>query len=153
EIDRSIDAPFFPYQRADGTVEAISLSSAGDDMLRQISAERRLGLDLAEMQAIRAYYHEERREPTDVELEMLAQTWSEHCSHKTFRATISYNAPLGADAAAAPAEQTIDGLLKTYIRGATEQANKPWVRPAFVHNAGVIAFDDTYDLAFKVETH
>jgi phosphoribosylformylglycinamidine synthase len=153
EIDRSIDAPFFPYQRADGTVEAISLSSAGDDMLRQISAERRLALDLAEMQAIRAYYHEERREPTDVELEMLAQTWSEHCSHKTFRATISYSGPLGADSAAAPAEQTIDGLLKTYIRGATEQANKPWVRSAFVDNAGVIAFDDTYDLAFKVETH
>jgi phosphoribosylformylglycinamidine synthase len=84
---------------------------------------------------------------------MLAQTWSEHCSHKTFRATISYSGPLGADPAAAPAEHIIDGLLKTYIRRATEQVDKPWVRSAFVDNAGVIAFDDTYDLAFKVETH
>jgi phosphoribosylformylglycinamidine synthase len=84
---------------------------------------------------------------------MLAQTWSEHCSHKTFRATISYYGPPTADPAAAPAEQTIDGLLKTFIRRATEQANKPWVRSAFVDNAGVIAFDDAYDLAFKVETH
>jgi phosphoribosylformylglycinamidine synthase len=113
ELDRAIDAPFFPYQRADGTVESIPLSSADDEALRRISAERRLALDLAEMQTIRAYYREERREPTDVELEMLAQTWSEHCSHKTFRATISYSGPLGADPAAAPAERTIDGLLKT----------------------------------------
>ena len=113
EVDRSIDAPFFPYQRADGTVETVPLSSADDDALRRISAARRLALDLAEMQTIRAYYREERREPTDVELEMLAQTWSEHCSHKTFRSSIVYHGPPGADPGLAPTEQTIDGLLKS----------------------------------------
>jgi phosphoribosylformylglycinamidine synthase II/phosphoribosylformylglycinamidine synthase I len=153
EIGRPIDAPFFAYQRADATVETIALRSADDAALRRISAERRLALDLNEMRAIRAYYYEENREPTDLELEMLAQTWSEHCSHKTFKAAITYSGPPGADPYAAPAVQTIDGLLKTYIRRATEQLKKPWVYSAFVDNAGVIAFDETYDLAFKVETH
>ncbi len=105
------------------------------------------------MRAIRNYYYEEGREPTDLELEMLAQTWSEHCSHKTFKATITYSGPPSADPSAAPTVQTIDGLLNTYIRRATEQLNKPWVRSAFVDNAGLVAFDETYDLAFKVETH
>jgi phosphoribosylformylglycinamidine (FGAM) synthase-like enzyme len=59
-----------------------------------ISQERRLALDLAEMQAIQAYYRAEEREPTDVELEMMAQTWSEHCVHKTFKAS-SYTGPAG----------------------------------------------------------
>ncbi len=153
EIGHPISAPFFPYQHADGTVETIALRQADDTGLRRISAERRLALDLAEMRAIRAYYHEEGRDPTDIELEMLAQTWSEHCSHKTFKATITYSGPPGANPYGAPTVQTIDGLLQTYIRRATEQARKPWVRSAFVDNAGVIAFDETYDLAFKVETH
>jgi phosphoribosylformylglycinamidine synthase II len=98
------------------------------------------------MQAIQRYYGQERRDPTDVELEMLAQTWSEHCVHKTFKATIDYTGPDGE-------QQTIDGILKNYIRAATEKINKPWVRSAFVDNAGIVAFDDQFDLAFKVETH
>ena len=97
------------------------------------------------MQAIQKYFQGEKREPTDVELEMLAQTWSEHCVHKTFKAVIDYTGPEG--------QITIDGLLNTYIRAATEKVNKPWVRSAFVDNAGVIAFDGDFDLAFKVETH
>lgn len=153
EIGQPISAPFFAFQQADGTVETIALRDADDAALRQISAERRLALDLNEMRAIQAYYREENREPTDVELEMIAQTWSEHCSHKTFRATISYEGPAGTDPQAAPSQQTIDGLLKTYIRRATEELNKSWVRSAFVDNAGIVAFDDAYDLAFKVETH
>ncbi|MCB0238101.1 MAG: phosphoribosylformylglycinamidine synthase, partial [Anaerolineae bacterium] len=95
-------------------------------------------------------YRQESREPTDVELETLAQTWSEHCVHKTFRALIDYRE---IDADGNVHEQQIDSLLKTYIRAATERANKPWVRSAFVDNAGIVAFDDDYDLAFKVETH
>jgi phosphoribosylformylglycinamidine synthase len=152
-IDTPIDAPFFSLQTGDGVVETIALTRADDAGLRRISAERRLALDLAEMQSIRAYYRELGREPTDIELEMLAQTWSEHCSHKTFRASIVYHGPPGADPQGAPVKQRIDGLLKTYIRRATEQVNRPWVRSAFVDNAGIIAFDDVYDLAFKVETH
>jgi phosphoribosylformylglycinamidine synthase len=144
-IDAPIDAPFFPYQDRDETVETIALRAASDDDLLTISRERRLSLNLAEMDAIRAYFRAEERDPTDAELEMLAQTWSEHCVHKTFKAVVDYSGPDGS--------QTIDGILKTYIRAATEKLAKPWVHSAFVDNAGIIAFDETTDLAFKVETH
>jgi phosphoribosylformylglycinamidine synthase len=153
-IDRPLPPPFFPYDAADDTVETIPLREADDDALLAISRERRLALDLAEMRAIRAYYRDEGREPTDVELETLAQTWSEHCVHKTFRAFIDYDGPPpGPNAGAAPQPQTVDGLLKTTLRAVTEALDKPWVRSAFVDNAGIVAFDDDFDLAFKVETH
>lgn len=141
QIDAPISAPFVAHAPSAGTVETIVVRGADDDRLLAISAERRLALDLPEMQAIRDYYESEDRDPTDVELEMIAQTWSEHCVHKTFRALI--DSPDG----------QIDGLLRTYIRAATEKVNKSWVRSAFVDNAGIIAFNDEYDLAFKVETH
>ncbi len=154
EIDCPISAPFVPFQQSDGTVERIALREAQDDELAEISAARRLALSLAEMQAIRAYFRGENREPTDVELETLAQTWSEHCVHKTFKATIHYKGPLpGEKANTAPQDQVIQGLLDTTIRRATEQIAKPWVRSAFVDNAGIIAFTHHWDVAFKVETH
>jgi phosphoribosylformylglycinamidine synthase subunit PurSL len=133
-------------------VEVIPLTAADAAGLEAVSRERRLALDLAEMRAIQDYYCRERREPTDVELEMLAQTWSEHCVHKTFRALIDYEERT-ADGRQAVATRRVDSLLKTYIRAATEQAARPWVLSAFVDNAGIIAFDDYTDLAFKVETH
>ncbi|MBK6709461.1 MAG: phosphoribosylformylglycinamidine synthase subunit PurL [Chloroflexi bacterium] len=145
-INAPISPPFFAYQTADATVETIWLREADEAALLAISQERRLALDLAEMQAIQAYYRAEERDPTDVELEMIAQTWSEHCVHKTFKAQIEYTGPDGKT-------EHINGLLNTYIRAATEQINKPWVRSAFVDNAGIIAFDEQFDLAFKVETH
>jgi phosphoribosylformylglycinamidine synthase II/phosphoribosylformylglycinamidine synthase I len=145
-INQPISPPFFAYETADDTVEIIPILGLGDEALVTLSQERRLSLNLAEMRAIQRYYGQERRDPTDVELEMLAQTWSEHCVHKTFKATIDYTGPDGQ-------QQTIDGILKNYIRAATEQIDKPWVRSAFVDNAGIVAFDDRFDLAFKVETH
>ena len=144
-INEPISAPFFPYAARDATVERIPLTTATDDELLAISRARRLSLNLEEMRAIRAWFAAERREPTDAELEMLAQTWSEHCVHKTFKAQIDYEGPEGA--------QQIDGILRTYIRAATDKLNKPWVHSAFVDNAGIIAFDETHDLAFKAETH
>ncbi|MGW8317629.1 MAG: phosphoribosylformylglycinamidine synthase subunit PurL [Candidatus Promineifilaceae bacterium] len=152
-IDQQIIPPFFSYQSADETVATIPVRLADDETLDQISRERRLALDLAEMQAIRDYYRAEARDPTDVELEMLAQTWSEHCVHKTFKARIHYTGPPAADPLAPSQQQTINGLLRTYIRQATQELAKPWVRSAFVDNAGIVAFDDHWDLAFKVETH
>ncbi len=136
-------------QEAD-RVDTIPLTEADEDELIALSQERRLSLDLSEMLTIQTYYRREGREPTDVELETLAQTWSEHCVHKTFKALITYEGP-GPDSSVQ--QEQIDSLLKTYIRGATEQVNKPWVRSAFVDNAGIVAFDDRFDLAFKVETH
>ncbi|MEO8392054.1 MAG: AIR synthase related protein, partial [Chloroflexota bacterium] len=146
-IDQPITPPFVPFQPTDSTVEMIALRGVDDKELLRISAERRLALNLAEMQAIRSYFEAENRDPSDAELETLAQTWSEHCVHKTFKALIDYT---DADTGET---QTIDGLLRTYIRAATEQINKPWVHSAFVDNAGIVAFDEVWDLAFKVETH
>lgn len=146
-IDQPITPPFVPFQAADATVEIVALREADDDTLMRTNAERRLALNLAEMQAIRAYFQQAGREPTDAEIEMIAQTWSEHCVHKTFKAKIDFiNTADGTT-------RMIDGLLKTYIRAATEQIAKPWVHSAFVDNAGIITFDDEWDLAFKVETH
>ncbi|WP_420641312.1 phosphoribosylformylglycinamidine synthase subunit PurL [Candidatus Leptofilum sp.] len=151
-IDEPISPPFFAYQAGDGLVEKIALRGADDEALLTISQERRLALNLEEMQAVRAYYEQEGRDATDVELEMIAQTWSEHCVHKTFKAIIEFEGPLPGQTSGSE-RQTIDGLLNTYIRAATEKVNKPWVHSAFVDNAGIVAFDDLFDLAFKVETH
>ena len=153
-VDRPVDPAFVAAQEADDTVEVIPLRDADDAMLEAISRERRLALNLEEMRAIRAYYRREGRDPTDAELEMLAQTWSEHCVHKTFKARIRYTGPApGAPRDAPPVHQTVDGLLRSYIRAATERVAKPWVRSAFVDNAGIVAFTDELDVAFKVETH
>ncbi|NDJ52496.1 MAG: phosphoribosylformylglycinamidine synthase, partial [Chloroflexi bacterium] len=153
-IDGVISPPFTPAREPDNTVEIIPIREADDARLAEINAERRLALDDEELWAIRAYYQQEGRDPSDAELETLAQTWSEHCVHKTFKATIQYSGPLPGEAGdAAPSEQTIYGLLDSYIRAATERINKRWVRSAFVDNAGIMEFDDRWDLAFKVETH
>ena len=82
-------APAFARAAGDRAVACIALRTADDAALRAISAERRLALDLDEMRAVQAYYRAEMRDPTDVEIEMIAQTWSEHCVHKTFRAHIT----------------------------------------------------------------
>ncbi|MBE7550680.1 MAG: phosphoribosylformylglycinamidine synthase subunit PurS [Anaerolineales bacterium] len=163
-INQPVAPPFVPALSSspskNDNVELIPLTEADEAELARISQARRLSLDRAEMQAIQAYYRRERREPTDVELEMIAQTWSEHCVHKTFKAVITYipdrrppTADRGLPSAVGSQPLIIDSLLKTYIRAATERVNKPWVRSAFVDNAGIIAFDEQFDLAFKVETH
>jgi phosphoribosylformylglycinamidine synthase subunit PurSL len=120
-------------------VEAIR--GVDDDGLVELGRRRRLGLDLDELRVIRHHFTDLGRDPTDAELETLAQTWSEHCSHKTFRGLIQ--TPDG----------EVDGLLRCYLRAATDAIAAPWVRSAFVDNAGIIAFDDTLDLAIKAETH
>jgi phosphoribosylformylglycinamidine synthase len=92
------------------SVETIAICDAQDHHLQQISTERRLALNLEEMQAIRSYYQREERNPTDVELETLAQTWSEHCVHKTFKAAITYQGPSGADPNSPVETQQVGGL-------------------------------------------
>ncbi len=142
-INSSITPPFVHAEKgASENVEMLDIRGADDARLLEISRERRLALDLTEMQAVRAYYRQEAREAADVELEMIAQTWSEHCVHKTFRAKIE-----GSDGS------SVNGLLKTYIVAANAKINKSWVRSAIKDNAGMIEFDDEFDLAFKVETH
>ena len=72
-------------------VKQIPILNADDADLMRISREGLLSLSLAEMQAIQTYFTKLERDPTDVELETLAQTWSEHCIHKTFRGLIEYS--------------------------------------------------------------
>ncbi len=142
-INSSITPPFVHAEKSANTaVEMIDLRGADGARLLEISRERRLALDLTEMQAVQAYYQKEARAAADVELEMIAQTWSEHCVHKTFRAKIE-----GSDGS------SVNGLLKTYIVAANAKINKSWVRSAIKDNAGMIEFDEEFDLAFKVETH
>ena len=133
-------------------VEAIDLE-VSDEQLAAISRERLLALTLDEMRTIRDFYREAGRDPrrlslrlppqpTDVELECLAQTWSEHCKHKIFAAEIEYEEP-------GRAKETIRSLFKTCIRGATETIDaalrarhgRSWLVSVFHDNAGVIAFD------------
>ncbi len=142
-----------PLAEADVNITSVRLRGLDDVGLAAVTAERRLALDLAEMRVIRDHYAALDRDPTDCELEMLAQTWSEHCAHKTFRARIDYT-ERGADGRIDPAASgVVDGLLETYIQRATETINASWVQSAFVDNAGIVAFDEALSLAFKVETH
>jgi phosphoribosylformylglycinamidine synthase len=117
----------------------IDILHADDSKLSEIS--HRFGFNTGEMQAIKEYYCKLGRNPVDAELETLAQTWSEHCCHKTFKGKINYNGEI------------IDNLLKTTIARATRELNKPWCLSVFKDNAGVIEFDDKWALCFKVETH
>ena len=147
--------PIFPQfgatAEASDRVESVALRDASDAELLTISRIRLLSLDLDEMRTIQRFYRDAGREPTDVELETLAQTWSEHCVHKTFRAHIDFTHE-DADGAVIDRLQ-VDGLLKQFIRAATDAVYPDWLHSAFVDDAGIIAFDDTHDLAFKVETH
>jgi phosphoribosylformylglycinamidine synthase II len=143
--------PIFPHSaEASGEVDVIPVRNLNDDHLLAVSRDRRAALDLAEMQAVQVYFRSIDRDPTDVEFEMIAQTWSEHCGHKTFKAKIIVNQGAGIGD---QGSTVVDGILKTYIRAATEQIDAPWVRSAFVDNAGIIDFDDEYEVSFKVETH
>src|SRR6266571_2543262 len=129
----------------------IPLSEMTEQQLMELSKSGLLALNLDEMRTIQQHYKEQRREPTDVELETLAQTWSEHCSHKTFKATIHYQ-ELDGDGKVFE-QETIHGLLKQYIMRATQHINHPWMVSAFSDNAGIVRFTETQDIAFKVETH
>ncbi len=136
-----------------------------DEELSRISREGLLALSLAEMRTIGEHFRsaggDARRRalglgsrPTDAELECLAQTWSEHCKHKIFNATIRY------EEAGRPAE-TVHSLFASYVKEATRQIDaeardregRSWLVSVFHDNAGVVAFDDRRHLVYKVETH
>lgn len=141
--------PAFPESQGQAlTVERYDIAAMNDDELLSLSAQRRLALDLEEMRAIQASFSAQGRPATDVELEMLAQTWSEHCVHKTFKADVEMR---GANDGSYP--PVVRGIFNTYIRKTTEEIGAPWVRSAFVDNAGIVSFEGAWDVSFKVETH
>ncbi|HVP95309.1 MAG TPA: AIR synthase-related protein [Methanoregulaceae archaeon] len=103
-----------------------------------------LALDLIQLHAIRDYFASKGRKPTDVELESLAQTWSEHCKHTIFASAMDEDVP--------------EGLYRTCIQAATkkirqEKGDKDICLSVFTDNSGAIIFDDQYLVTHKVETH
>ncbi len=136
-----------------------------DEALLKLSKDMLLALDLREMKAIQRYYSNEKikrdrlkagisEQPTDCEMEILGQTWSEHCQHKEFSAEISYKDLDSGE------EKIIDSLFKTYIKGSTElikerfdKKGKKWLLKIFSDNAGVVRVDEKRVFTWKVETH
>jgi phosphoribosylformylglycinamidine synthase II len=146
-------------------VETVVLRGLDDAALAGLSRQKLLALSVEELRVLRAYFERAASEParvqaglgadpTDVELECLAQTWSEHCKHKIFNATITYREP-------GKAPEQIRSIFKQYIRGTTTAVDaaitaregKSWLVSVFHDNAGVIAATDRYHLVYKVETH
>lgn len=129
----------------------VDISTADNDELVRISREGNLSLTLEEMAALKAYFSSLGRNPTDCELETIAQTWSEHCAHKTFRGTIHYeeHEPEGR----VVVKETIYDLLKTTIIKATREINALDCVSVFDDNSGVVRFNADYNVCYKVETH
>jgi phosphoribosylformylglycinamidine synthase len=154
-VDESVPAI---REKANIRVGSYDLNGPDAELIR-ISSEGILSLSLEEMHAIRDYFNSGTvknsrlalglpPQSTDVELECIAQTWSEHCKHKIFAGRVHYTDELGR-------EEWIDSLFKTYIRAATERIGKEidWLVSVFSDNAGIVRFNDRYDIAYKVETH
>ena len=132
-------------------VRRISLRDMDATALTRLSREAHLFLSMEEMIAIQQRYREEGRDPTDLELETLAQTWSEHCVHKTLKSEIEYE---GEDFGKPGTIRVRFGnLLRDTIAATTRDLNRDWCLSVFVDNAGVIALDDDFGIAFKCETH
>ncbi|MEO0963575.1 MAG: AIR synthase-related protein [Planctomycetota bacterium] len=155
-------------------VAQVPLTTLDDDALQRLSREAHLFLSLDEMRTIRDHFVLLQREPTDIELETLAQTWSEHCVHKTLKATVRYTPRPASDDRPDPlaifrgkpghethpdGTVTIHNLLKSTVAAATFtlRDNHPaianWLVSVFDDNAGIVRLDDTDGVAIKVETH
>ncbi|MDR1519989.1 MAG: phosphoribosylformylglycinamidine synthase subunit PurL [Planctomycetota bacterium] len=124
----------------------IDIVNLGEADLDNLSKTGQFYLSPEEMRAVQAHFAALGRNPADVELETIAQAWSEHCSHKTFRGKVRHRE------GDAPAE-SIGNLLKSTIIQTTRELNRPWCWSVFEDNSGVVDFNGDYGIAFKVETH
>lgn len=154
----------------------VSVRHLDDAALEKLSRDAHLFLSLDEMRAIQVEFRKQGRDPREIELETIAQTWSEHCVHKTLKSTIRYRGEqCGVHARpgheGSPSEPVlIRNLLKSTVAAATNEligrqpllpgpgvredsAPIDWCLSVFVDNSGVIAFDDLHAVCFKVETH
>ena len=146
DVDRS-----YEFERV-----IVPIRELDDEALERLSKEGQLYLTLVEMQTIRDHFVSLDRDPTDIELETIAQTWSEHCSHKTLAGKINYRGPAidgdGQD------HRRFDNMLKETIFAATQTiraslGDEDWCVSVFKDNAGVVTFDENFHACFKVETH
>jgi len=125
----------------DLTVHEVPMHGLDEAALVAISTDGGLALDGHEMKAIQTHFDKLGRAPTRLELETLAQTWSEHCKHKTLTGTVRFEG------------RTIDNLLKSTIANVTTTLDRDFCVSVFVDNAGIIKFDDEDSVCIKVETH
>jgi phosphoribosylformylglycinamidine synthase len=128
----------------------VPIRAMNDEQLARLSKDGQLYLSLPEMQTIRAHFVERGSDPTDAELETIAQTWSEHCSHKTLRGRVRYRDH--------EQTRTFENLLKETVFAATVEirrrlGSEDWCVSVFQDNAGVVRFDDRQHVCMKVETH
>ncbi len=128
----------------------IAIRDMNDERLMRLSREGQLYLNLTEMQTIRQHFVDLGRDPTDVELETVAQTWSEHCSHKTLAGRIHYRDGRH--------DIYFQNMLKETIFAATVEIRRQlgdadWCVSVFKDNAGIVKFDETDNVCMKVETH
>jgi phosphoribosylformylglycinamidine synthase len=127
-----------PYRFRKNVVKLRGLTAPD---LERLSKQGLLALSRAEMSALQKYFKALGRDPTDVELETFAQTWSEHCQHKTFKGVIDLDG------------RKVTNLLKSTVFKLTQELSLPWCLSVFHDNSGVIEFDEQYGVSFKVETH
>ncbi|TDA31639.1 MAG: phosphoribosylformylglycinamidine synthase subunit PurL, partial [Hadesarchaea archaeon] len=132
ELYRRLPLPFEVYE--------VLLSRAKGEELSRISLEMGLAMNLREMEECKKYFSRKGRDPTDVELQGIAQTWSEHCFHKTFKGVVRVG-------------RKRVRLFRDFIARVTEELSPSWCVSTFRDNAGIVRFDGEYGLAVKVETH
>ena len=154
--DRAPDRPEVPLRGLDAAA------------LASLSRSAHLFLSGPEMAAVQAHFEALGREPSAIELETLAQTWSEHCVHKTLKSRVTYEGPAFGDAVADDADRAgfsrnaagsleIDNLLKRTVAAATftirDRRGDDFLVSVFDDNAGIVKLDDEHGVAIKVETH
>ncbi len=171
--------PYFPTAFPAGkpytlSIRSVNITKLSDAELEKLSREGHLFLSLDEMKAIQTEYRRQGREPREIELETLAQTWSEHCVHKTLKSTVRYR-EMSADPAfegqwslvndakgrpnhevSADGTVLVKNLLKSTVAASTHELMADgidWCLSVFVDNSGVVAFDDEHAVCFKCETH
>jgi phosphoribosylformylglycinamidine synthase II len=129
----------------------VQIRDLSDEQLTRLSRDGHLFLSLPEMKAIQDYFRGQEREPSDVELETIAQTWSEHCVHKTLKSAVEVCDESG------KVLRTYSNLIKETIFQSTQdliaKRSDQFCLSVFKDNAGVIVFDDADAVCFKVETH
>jgi len=148
--DRFPRPPVMPFE-----LRTVAIRELDDDGLASVAKDWRLFLSVEEMRTIREHFRGLSREPTDLELETIAQTWSEHCVHKTIKSAVEYEGlAFGAEAkSGAMIRRSYKSLLGETVVAATRTLDRDWCWSVFADNAGVIAFDETDGIAVKVETH
>lgn len=136
----------------------IHLKSSSDEEIMKMNQQNCWALSADEIHHIKNHFEDIGRNPTDVEMEIIAQSWSEHCKHKIFSSEITYreskNLPAGVKRLG---DLNVPGIFKSYIKSATkrvqEERNLPWLISVFHDNAGIVRFDEQVDVCIKVETH